>query len=88
MKRKEMFLFGVIIGMTAIIAFFVSGMIFSAPKGRVTQIPNVVPLTTSLPDLKNDPSYKAFLNSSALDATQPVSIGQGSENTNPFNASQ
>jgi hypothetical protein len=69
---------------TAVIAFILSSMIFNSPKKHNLTVPVVQPITSTLPDVHNDPAYNTFLNSGALDATQPVQVGN-SQNNQPFN---
>jgi len=69
---------------TAVIAFILTSMIFSSPKHHDLKAPVVNTITPTLPDVKNDPAYNTFLNSNALDATQPVQVGN-SQNNQPFN---
>jgi hypothetical protein len=45
--------------------------------------PVVEKIPSSLPDVKNDSNYNSFINSNALDPTQPVQIGN-TQNKNPF----
>jgi hypothetical protein len=87
MKRKDLLTLIVTGFFSAIIAFVITSVIFSAPRNRSAKVPvvNVVPV--SLPDVKNDPSYKPIFNNNAVDLTQPVQIGN-SQNTTPFNGSQ
>jgi hypothetical protein len=68
---------------TALGSFFLSSMIFSAPKHHDLKAPVVNTITSTFPDIKNDPAYNTFLNNNSLDATQPVQIGN-SQNNQPF----
>jgi hypothetical protein len=69
---------------TAIISLIISSALFNSPAKHSLKAPVVQSLPSSFPDIKNDPAYKGFLNDRALDATQPVQIGN-SQNNSPFN---
>lgn len=68
---------------TGVISLIFSSMIFSSPKNHNLTAPQVQPIKTSFPDIHNDPAYNTFLNPGALDATQPVQVGN-SRNNQPF----
>jgi hypothetical protein len=87
MKRQDVATLAVVAFVSAIIAFIITSLVFTTPKNRSSKVPSLNTVTTSFPDIKNDPSYKAFLNSNALDPTQPVQIGTTQNNT-PFNGTQ
>jgi len=84
MQRKEIATISVFGVLAAVISFIVAGMLFNSPAKHTATAPTVQPITSSFPDVKNDPSYSFFLNSSALDPTQPIQIGN-SQNSQPFN---
>ena len=86
MKRKDIMMLVVVALITGIISLLITNVIFSTPKDRGAKVPTVGVMPTALPDVKNDPAYKAFLNSNAIDPTQPVQIGN-SQNSTPFNTS-
>lgn len=87
MKRNGlMTLVAVVLG-TGIISLIVAGALFNSPAKRSTKVPVVPAISSSFPDVKNDPNYNFFLNEKALDPTQPIQIG-GSPNNSPFNGSQ
>jgi hypothetical protein len=69
---------------TALFSLIISSMIFNSPKKHNLQAPQVQTLSPTFPDVKNDPSYNTFLNNQALDATQPVTVGNN-PNPKPFN---
>jgi len=85
MKRKDIAMLVVVALIAAVLSLLITNVIFSTPSNRSAKVPTVDVVPTSLPDIKNDPSYKAFLNSNALDPTQPVQIGN-SQNSTPFNS--
>jgi hypothetical protein len=72
-----------IAAVTAVISFIVASALFNSKAAHNLKSPTVDSIPSSLPDLKNDPTYNAFLNSKALDATQPVQVGN-SQNNQPF----
>jgi cell division protein FtsN len=85
MQRKDITMLATVGIITAVISFVVSGMFFnSVRKGQ--KVPTFESIPTSLPDLKNDPSYNYIFNPSALDPAQPVLVG-GSQNNQPFSGS-
>lgn len=87
MKRQDLISL-VFVGLAAaIFALIISSLFFRTPSNRSTSVPTVDVIPTSMPDLKNDPSYSFFLNKNAIDLTQPVQIGN-SQNSAPFNGSQ
>jgi hypothetical protein len=61
--------------------------LFIRGPSKKTEVVNVTAIPLSFPDVKNDPVYKAFLNSNAFDPTQSVRVG-GSQNSTPFNGAQ
>lgn len=86
MKQKDIMLIIAVAVITGIISIILSSLFFSPPK-KDSKVPVVDSLTTSLPDIKNDPNYNSFLNEQALNPAQPVQIGPAG-NTVPFNSSQ
>ncbi len=85
MKRKDI---AVLIGVgviTGFISLIIASILFSVPKKQSSKVPAVDTITTSLPDIKNDPSYQPIFNSNAYDPAQPVQIGNTQNNT-PFNS--
>ena len=69
---------------TAIISLIISSALFNSPAKHNLKAPVVQAMPSSFPDVKNDPAYNTFLNEKALDATQPIHIGN-SQNNSPFN---
>ena len=86
MKRQDIIRLAVVAVLAGFLSLLVTNIIFSVPKNRSSKVPSVQAIPTSLPDIKNDPSYQPFLNSNSLDLTQPVQIGNSQNNT-PFNGS-
>lgn len=85
MKRKDVIVLIAVGAITGIISWIISSLIFSVPQNQSSKVPAVETITTSLPDVKNDPAYQSFLNSGALDPAQPVQIGD-TQNNAPFNS--
>ncbi len=84
MKSQDMARLIVIGVVAGIISLLVASSVFNSSASRSTKVQVVAPINTIFPDVKNDPTYNAFFNPSALDATQPIQIG-GPGNTAPFN---
>lgn len=86
MTRKDLIPIIAASALAGFIALILSTIFFNPPK-RDTKVPAVESFTTTLPDIKTDPSYNSFLNENALDPTRPVQISP-SENNVPFNSSR
>lgn len=85
MKQKDSKLMLIVVAaITAVISLIISSAIFSSPKHHDLTAPVVQPLSSTFPDIKNDPNYNTFLNDKALDPTQPVQVGN-TQNNAPFN---
>jgi hypothetical protein len=69
---------------TAVISLIIASTLFNSPAKHNLKTPVVPAMPSSFPDINNDPAYNTFLNEKALDATQPVQIGN-SQNNAPFN---
>ena len=82
MKRQDLALVVVIAVISVVIASILSSIVFK-PITKSSEVSEVMPLSSTFPDVVNDPAYNSFLNSNALDPSQPVQIGQ-SKNNNPF----
>ena len=67
-----------------VISLIITSKLFSSPKSHNLQAPVVEPISSTMPDVHNDPAYNTFLNQNSLDATQPVQVGN-SQNNQPFN---
>jgi hypothetical protein len=87
MKREDIVKIGLVAAISAIVSVFIAGAIFNSPAKHNQKVPVVPPISTSFPDVANDPNYTGIFNSSALDPTQPVQIGN-SQNSSPFTGSQ
>lgn len=87
MQRKELATVITVAVASGIISLVVAGLLFNSPSQRTAKVPVVQPISSTFPDVKNDPNYNFFLNTSALDPTQPIQIGNSQNNT-PFTNSQ
>lgn len=75
MNKKDVMTLVVAGTVSAVLAFIISGIIFS-PKKYSAEVPTVEAINGSFPDVKNDTKYSNFLNPDKLDLTVPVEIGQ------------
>lgn len=78
MKQKDLALILVIVFISAVVSLLVSKTIFASPKNRQQKVDVVQPITADFP--KPDSHY---FNSTAIDPTQLITIGQNA-NSNPF----
>jgi hypothetical protein len=62
-------------------------MLVHAPKSGSIKVNSVPEIPATFPDVKNDTTYKNFLNPNALDPTQALQLGNSSNQT-PFNSTQ
>lgn len=82
MKRQDIQLITMSVVFAAIFALIISTVLFNSKQKKLS-IPVVEKISSDFPDVKNDPQYKNIFNSSALDPTQTITIGNG-QNTTPF----
>jgi hypothetical protein len=80
MKQKDIALIVGIVIISAVVSLFISKAIFATPKSRQQQVDVVQPITADFP--KPDGRY---FNSSSVDPTQLITIGQNN-NSDPFNS--
>lgn len=83
MKKGEIFKLCIVSAIVALISYLVAAALFNSPDKRGTKVPTIDAINSSLPDIKTEASYQSFLNHNALDATQPIQIGN-TKNSNPF----
>jgi len=76
-----------VIVLALLLGLVLSGMVIKGPKPGSLTATKVNAIPSSFPDVKNNPGYSFYLNSSALDPTQAIRIGN-SQNNSPFNGSQ
>jgi hypothetical protein len=88
MKNKDYLTLGAIVVIAAVISIILAGKIFggSAKKHNLTA-PEVQPISSNFPDMKNDSSYNSVFNSNALNPTQLIQIGTN-QNSSSFNSTQ
>jgi hypothetical protein len=82
MKQKDYALILVIVFMSAIVSFIISGKIFVTPSNRQQKVPTIEAIDSSF----EKPSEKYF-NDQSIDPAQLVQIGNNN-NQNPFNTSK
>lgn len=85
MKQKDLIRLAALSLITAIIAYFVSGLVFKVPSTRSAQIPVASNIDTTFPDITNDPSYNTIFNKNSVDLAVPLDTNTG--NNQPFNGS-
>lgn len=78
MKQKDIALIIVLVFVSGVVSFLLSGWIFAKPADRQQKVEIVDVITTdfTLPDTK-------YFNTSSIDPTQLIQIGN-SNNPNPF----
>ena len=74
----------IVLVVTAVFSFILASSILNPSKKKNLTVPVVQSLSSTFPDVKNDPAYNTFLNNNSLDATQPVQVGNN-QNTKLFN---
>jgi hypothetical protein len=85
MRSKDKFIFISVALVSGLISLVISNALFGSPSKRDIKVPNVQTISPTFPDIKNDSNYNSFINTNALDPTQPVQIGN-SQNSAPFNS--
>jgi hypothetical protein len=85
MKQKEMITLIAAGGMCAMFAIILSFLIFKGPDKK-SKVPTAENISTSFPDVKNDPTYNSIFNASALDPALPIKV-DSNQQTQPFNGS-
>lgn len=78
MKQKDIALIIVIAAISAVISYFVSGMLFSNPTDLKTEVEVVEPISAEMP-----PVDQRYFNKDSIDPTQLIQIG-GQDNKQPF----
>lgn len=74
MKKNDYLLIAVVIFVSGIFSYVLSGIVISSPKNRTEQVEKVEPISSSF----NYPDNK-FFNKDSLNSTKIITIG---ENTN------
>jgi len=82
MKQKDVALIIVLVAVSGVVSFLLSGYIFAKPADRQQKAEKVDVITSDFtqPDTK-------YFNSTSVDPTQLIQIG-GSSNPNPFTGGQ
>lgn len=86
MKREDITLIIAVVIVAATLSYVISTSLFGYNQQSNT-VPVVEVVDSSLPDPYNDPAYKVFFNSNAIDPTQLTHIGS-QNNSSPFGGSQ
>lgn len=79
MKQKDVAMILIMVFISAVIAFVVSGQIFGSPKNREQKAEVVEAITPEFP-----PPPAKYFNGSSINPTQLITIGGGT-NPSPFN---
>lgn len=81
MKQKDYALIVIIVIVSGVISYFVSGLLFGTPKNRQTEVEVVEKISTQFdrPDAR-------YFNQSSIDPTQNITIGND-QNPQPFQSS-
>ncbi len=80
MKQKDIVVIVGVVVISGIASYFLSNALFAAPKNRKTQVEVVEAIS---PDFSQPD--KNYFNSSSIDPTQPITIGDN-QNPTPFNS--
>lgn len=84
MKRKDLMTIGLVAVVAGLLSLTLSSTLVGSSGDNKDTAPVVEKIDPAFPDITNDPAYNSFLNSKALDPTQPVQIGDN-QNSKPFN---
>jgi hypothetical protein len=84
MKRQTWLIVGLTAVVAAFLSFVISDALFGSPKRHPIYVPVVQKISPNFPVPQTDPTYQVFFNQQALDPTQLIQIG-GNANTAPFN---
>lgn len=79
MKQKDIALIAVIVIISGLASFFISGAVFAPAKDRKQNVEVVDAITSDFPEPDKD-----YFNTSSIDPTQLIQIGT-STNPTPFN---
>jgi len=82
MKQKDIALIIMVVFISGIVSFFVSGKLFATPSNRHQQVETVDKITSdfNIPD-------QTYFNKNSIDPTQLIQIGDNN-NQNPFKTTQ
>jgi len=79
MKQKDIALIAIIVFISGIASFFISGAVFAPAKDRKQNVEVVEAITSDFPEPDKD-----YFNNNSIDPTQLIQIGTGT-NPAPFN---
>lgn len=82
MKKKDLPLLIAVIGVSALVSFFVSGFLFGSPETEPQQAEVVEAITDEFADLDED-----YYNDESVNPTQLIRIGDEEGNVSPFGQS-
>ena len=80
MKQKDLSLILVMVFISAVVAFVVSGWVFGSPRSRAQTAEKVDVISADF-----TPPSRKYFNAESVNPTQLIQIG-GSANPNPFNS--
>lgn len=80
MKRSDITLIAMVIGISGIVSFFISNALFASPKNRQVRVEVVESIDTSF----IRPSEK-FFNKDSINPTKQIKISEG-QNNSPFSS--
>jgi energy-converting hydrogenase Eha subunit A len=83
MKKNTLVIVIVTAVFTAIVSFIVSNAVLGGPQKHPIKVPVVDKISSDFPNPQTDTVYKTFFNSSAVNPTQLIQIGN-SQNAQPF----
>jgi hypothetical protein len=87
MKQKDLMTIAIIVIIATVFSTILANKLFNSSKHHNLKAAKVEPISSSFPDVKNDPTYKTFFNNEAIDPTQLIKIGT-SKNDSPFTSDQ
>lgn len=82
MKKKDLPVLLIVIGVSALISFFVSGALFGSPETEPQEAEVVEAITDEFSELDDD-----YYNDKSINPTQLIRIGDEEGNVSPFGQS-
>lgn len=83
MKRQQLIVIAAVGLVSALLSIVISSAIFGTPKKNPIKVPVVQKISSDFPNPQTDDSYSKIYNSSAINPTQLIRIGDGNNNV-PF----
>lgn len=83
MKKKDLTLLGVVVVISAVFSFFISGWLIGSPDTE----PQEAEVVEAITDEFTPPSNQ-FFNEDSINPTQLIRIGDGEGNVTPFGQSE